>query len=360
MVQLIPQESLVDMLGAQIGSQVGTGIQSGIAGALEGYQKRKESEKQSLALRNLGLDIPEGFPLLPEKIQSAVIQDQLFNKLFGQTQQSPINQENDSIQSNISPSIQNRGGFSNLSDDALIRATANPIYKEAAKAELDRRNIQLKATTASEVKRADKFLDQINDSRNAVQRSESSLQAAQEALEKRELGFFSRDNLAEILHIPGLASPEGAVFNAAAKNFFLADLESAVGRPNQFLEKILQNAIFSNGKSNEANQALIDFYKNQVDLQREKINVTDNLEDYYRSKGLPVPGNIGRLVDQQLKTFAIKKEKELMEKYKDSTLNNQSISKSKLIRMIDPAGNLRDVPKEQAKKAQEAGYKLQK
>jgi|SRR6267378_755626 len=317
----------------ELGRALGVGASQGLSQQIESYRKRKTFEKAGLPTAYADLDPAIVGPLLKQQQKNALIQ-QILNP-SGQNA-NPLNQQG-LEQGPISAGSQ---GAALTPQQRIALSSADPNIGRAAQSEEKMRLAEQAPYKKSEIKRSEKFLDQINEKRDAVQRARSSLGSAEEALQNRDLGFFSRDNLANMTGIQGFASPEGAVFNAAAKNFFLADLQSAVGRPNQFLEKILKNAVFDVGKSNEANEALLEFYKNQVDLEEEKIRITDQLEDYYRENGLPPPGNIGRLVQQQLKPFAQKKEKELEDKFEDSNLikagKGEKKSESKLPTAVNP------------------------
>lgn len=303
--------SFSQQLGQALGTGLGQGVSQGLNEQLIRYNKRKSFERAGLPTAYADLDPAIVGPLLKQQQKNALIQ-QILNP---SGQSSSALSQHGLEESPISIGTQGAGL---TPQQRIALSAADPNIGRAAQSEEKMRLAEQAPYKKSEIKRSEKFLDQIEEKRDAVQRARNSLVSAEEALANRDLGFFSRDNLANLTGIQGLASPEGAVFNAAAKNFFLADLQSAVGRPNQFLEKILKNAVFDVGKSNEANEALLEFYKNQVDLEEEKIKITDDLEDYYRAKGLPPPGNIGRLVQQQLKPYAQQKEKELEKKFEDS------------------------------------------
>lgn len=308
--------SFGNQLGQALGQGLGTGINQGISTSLNQMLENKKNKGKITALQGLGLDVPNDFFSLPEDIQKTLIQDKIFNKFNSQSQtQSPdlINNQDQKV------------GFEGMSEPQLLAGLSNPIYGKAAQAELDKRREVQKDVRKSDIKRSDKYLEDIEQKRQSTQRSKSALISAEEALKNGNFGFFSKDNLSRIPGLEGLASKNAAVFSAAAKTFFLSDLERTMGRPNQFLEKVLKSAIFDVGKSNEANQTLVEFYKNAVDLEEERIKISDELEDYYREKIGYVPGNIGRLVDRQLKPYAEAKEKELTELFK----KEESISKNK-------------------------------
>lgn len=303
---------------------IGQGVSQGLSKQIESFQRGNAFERAGLPRALADLDPQVVSQMIKQQQKNALIQQILGGQQEEQAAQGGSPQQG--MSSNQGPLEAKRIQTPSISAGAqgpgltskqrIALSTADPNLGRAAQKEEQFRLQQEAPIKKAEIKRSEKFLDKIEDSRKSVQRAKSSLISAETALAERDLGFFSRDNLANLTGVEALRSKEGAVFNAAAKNFFLADLESAVGRPNQFLEKILTKAIFDVGKSNEANDALLKFYKNQVDIDEQKIEITDQLEDFYTEKLGYVPGNIGRLVDAQLKPYAQAKEKELESQFK--------------------------------------------
>lgn len=345
----------------QIGEALSSGVSQGLSEALAGYQKHKQMAQQTKALKDFGIDVPQGFSNLPEQVQKSIVQDQLFQKLLGSGQG---NQPSAGQQPGM-PQQGNESGFAKLNDRQLSIAMANPLYGQAAKAEFDRRTRAQSDIRKSDISRSTKFLEGIDTERDNLIRQKSSLLAAEDAINSKDMGFFSLDNLARIPGLEGLASKEAGILNASSKTFFLGDLQTAVGRPNMFLERILSNAIFGVGKSNEANLALVDFYKNQVDLKEKKIEIASQLEDFYREKLGYVPGNISKLVDDQLKPYAKEKEKELVKRFKGTELakgikepeeeGKKSLSQEKAIEFLNQAKG----DKEKARKiARQQGFEF--
>lgn len=324
--ELMGVPSFGGQLGQALGGGLGQGISQGLSKQLESFHKAKAFEKAGLPRAYADLD-----PVIVSQILKQEQKNKLIESILNPEGQQPstleaITQNSQDLSQNPLEASRLQSSSGNLARQNAGRLSpqqrtalhlADPNLGRAEQKEEQFRIQQEAPIRKSEIKRSEKFLDKIEDSRKSVQRAKSSLIAAETALADRDLGFFSRDNLANLTGVEALRSKEGAVFNAAAKNFFLADLESAVGRPNQFLEKILTKAIFDVGKSNEANDALLKFYKNQVDIDEKKIEITDQLEDFYAQKLGYVPGNIGRLVDAQLKPYAQAKEKELESQFKN-------------------------------------------
>lgn len=323
--ELMGVSSFGGQLGQALGGSFGQGISQGLSKQLENFHKAKAFEKAGIPRAYADLD-----PAITAQLLKQDQKNKLIESILNPKQQQPstldaLNQGPSDLSQNPlqperleTPNVSARPGVSarRTPEQRMALHLADPALGRAEQKEEQFRIQQEAPIRKSEIKRSEKFLDKIEDSRKSVQRAKSSLTAAESALAEKDLGFFSRDNIANLTGVDAFRSKEGAVFNSAAKNFFLADLESAVGRPNQFLEKILTQAIFGVGKSNEANETLLKFYKNQVDIDEKKIEITDQLEDFYSQKLGYVPGNIGRLVDAQLKPYAQAKEKELENQFR--------------------------------------------
>lgn len=353
-----PQQSGLGVALGGLASGLGQGYSQGLQKQLETFQQQKKLNLQADKLSKY-LPREQAIAILsqPKELQKPLLYQSLAEQIMSpQGQNIEINEENEV------GTDQSQGSISTLSDEKLTRLLSNPIAKNAADTEIKRREDLRKDVRRSDIKRSDKYLDKINEERDNTLRAKSSLGVIEQALEQKDLGFFSPDNLKSMAGFNRWISPEGAILNTAGKEFFMADIERVTGRPNMFLEKILSNALPQVGKSNEANQTIVEFYKNALDLQEEKQKIADNLEDFYREKIGYVPGNIGRLVDGQLKPYAKQKEKELVDIFKTGKekygTSEQKVSDT--IILIDPAGNRRRVSKKDTKAALKAGYKRSK
>ncbi len=298
---------------------LGGGVTQGLQQSLESFHENKQQQQQTEALsqympKEAALSIlkaPKELqkPLLYQALYESQVQQGAPQK-FGEQTNVEIDQNNQTQM----PS--QKQGIAGRTDEQLKQLLSNPLFAKTAESELKERQGVKTAALKSDIKRSDKFLDEVNTDRDSTRRSLSSLSSIEDALDRKDLGFFSPDNLKSMAGFDRWISPEGAILNTAGKEFFISDLQRVTGRPNQFLERILSRAIPQIGKSNEANQTIVEFYKNALDLKEEKIKISDSLEDYYRENLGYVPGNIGRLVDAQLKPYAKVKEKELMQIFK--------------------------------------------
>lgn len=346
-----PEQTGLDVILQQFGGGAAEGLQKG----LEKFHERKQAETQAEALsqympKETALSILQS----PKELQKPLLYQALFEAQAGpQGRQEEVLEVDRTNQTQQPPQ---KGGISSRSDDQLKQLLNNPIFTKGAQEELKERSEVKKDVRRSDIKRSDKYLDSVNEARDSTRRGQTSLASIEEAIARKDLGFFSPDNLKSMAGFDRWISPEGAILNTAGKEFFIADLERVTGRPNMFLERILSRAIPQIGKSNEANQTIVEFYKNALDLQEEKIKISDNLEDFYRQNMGYVPGNIGRLVDAQLKPYAQEKEKELVKIFQKGKEKFGKVSEDFVV-LIDPAGNKRNVSKKDQQAALKAGYK---
>ena len=306
-----PEQTGLDLILRQLGGGASQGLQQGLAQ----FHEKKQQEALGNQFESLGLprELAGLDPQIIKQLMASQQKQSLMDQLFGPSQGTA-----ETLQARETPGV---GGQPQPSQEISARdvEAATLLDPNLGRVRQQERKLQIQSqqhltqdVRRSDIKRSDKYLDSINEDRDSTRRAKTSLSLIEQALERRDLGFFSPDNLKNMAGFDRWISPEGAILNTAGKEFFIADLERVTGRPNMFLEKILSGAMAQIGKSNEANEAIVLFYKNAVDLEEEKIKISDNLEDYYRQNMEYVPGNIGRLVDAQLKPYAQQQEKELV------------------------------------------------
>lgn len=185
---------------------------------------------------------------------------------------------------------------------------------------------------------------------------ESALKSMMDAIESRNLGFFTRDNLAELTGIEGLRSPEGAVFKTAGKEFFLGSLKRAGARPNQWIEQQISDMLTKVGRSTEANLSVSEALKTELDVEKKQIELTNQIADQMEKERGYVGRELSSEVMKRLTPYAMERQKELkanLEEIKDryAPINGNG----KL--MYDPSGNLRRVPLKDLKEARKAKYR---
>lgn len=194
----------------------------------------------------------------------------------------------------------------------------------------------------------------------SLPQKEIALESMKDAIKNRNLGFFSRDNLAEITGIEGLRSSEGAVFKTAGKEFFIGNLGRVGARGlNQWLERQISDMMPKLGRSTEANLIVSEALNTELDVSRKQIELTEQIADRQEKEFGGPRRNLSSEVMKELRPYAIEKQKELQSKIRDIQEKYEPVNKEGLL-MRDPAGNLRRVSSKDVKAAKSAGYKQEK
>lgn len=218
------------------------------------------------------------------------------------------------------PSAPKESIFNRLSKDQLTTLTGHPDKEvsEPAKARLDVIKNEEKigqgqrdAVFKSDLKRSENFIDETDAIASTIPQKESALELMDDAIVNRNLSYFSPDNLAEVTGIEGFRSPEGAIFKTAGKEYFLGNIARAGARPNQWIEQQIQDMMTKIGRSTEANLSVNRALRNELDLQKERVRLTEEVSDKLRSEGDLSQGKLGSMVNKQLSQYAEKKQLEL-------------------------------------------------
>lgn len=260
----------------------------------------------------------------------------------------------------------------------LIKDTGSP-YKEIsepAKAQLQQFNEEqkIKQKQSSDVFKADlersqKVLKEVDEVAAQLPQKESSLSLMNEALANKDLSFWSWDNLADKTGIEAFRSPEGALFKTAAKEYFLGNIKRAGARPNQWIEQQIQDMLAKIGRSTGANLTVTRALENELDLDKKKVELTNDISDRLRSEGNFSQGNLGRLVQKELAKYAEDRQQILyndlraiksIEEKKAQPFNKVAqgteISKYMVQSLLLKNGN---DPKKAAEEAKKLGYKFE-
>jgi len=170
---------------------------------------------------------------------------------------------------------------------------------------------QKDAVFKSNLARADKFKEKVDELSATLPQKESALKSMEDAVATRNLSYFSPDNLAEVTGIEGFRSPEGAIFKTAGKEYFLGNIARAGARPNQWVEQQISDMMPKIGRSIEANLSVARAFRNELDLDKEKVRLTEEISDKLISEGDLSQAKLSSMVDKQLAQYAEKKQIEL-------------------------------------------------
>lgn len=216
------------------------------------------------------------------------------------TQTAPTNQTPESV-------------FKSLTDDQLVVASGAPDREvsEPAKAELQRRQKERELNQKrdskvfeNELARSSKVIERAEQIAEQIPQKRTAVNLMKDAVANKNLGFFSRDSLAEITGIEGFRSPEGAIFKTAGKEYFLGNISRAGARPNQWIEQQIADMMAKIGRSTEANLSVLRALENELDLDEARVKFTDEISDRLRAEGDYGQGKLGTLVNKEMSKYA--------------------------------------------------------
>lgn len=324
------QKVLQDSL-AKILTQVSPERQPAVVKALESemirIDKKQTMEKQQNAAKNLNID--PNVLNLPTNLQGEYLKQEAKNKRltdsFGDQMISNPEINNGQVMQvggeKVQPnSLQVPSSANDVRKKRLLQLTGSPDVETRNRAAAELKQIsddekitqdKLNAKIKSHRDISQDVLKENEKEASSLIQSESALALMEDAIANKDLSFFSKDNLAEVLGVEGLRSTEGALFKTAGKEFFLGNLNRAGARPNQFIEKQIVEMLPKIGRSTAANLSVARAFRNEIDLKKEKVRLTRDLANELETTLGYVPRNIGQLRDEKLRTYAEQKQKEL-------------------------------------------------
>ncbi len=370
MVQIFEQNDPLASLGQATGEGLSAGLQMLINEKIKARQGQK-FEALGLSPALSGIDPRIAGPIAKEQLAQQGLAEFLRGGSApgSVTQDVDIKETPDKITEDVRDTERGPQGLERLSDEQLVIARGKGgRVGLVAEAELKRRGDVQKVEERREEKKgerhsriAEKVIIKADERAAEIPQKEASLDSMELALKEGNLGFFSPDNLAEISGIEGLRSPEGALFKTASKEYFLGSLKRAGARPNQWIEKQIQDMLAKIGRSKEANLTVTAALRADLDVEKKGLDLTREIADEQEEKYGYLPRSLGHEVSQQLLPYAKKRQKELeveLRGIKSKFGGKKTTSGG--VRMIDTQGKIRRVKKEEVQKAQAAGYRLEK
>jgi len=203
----------------------------------------------------------------------------------------------------------------NLSDEDIIEAEAlgfkglreakNAAVKKIEGKEKENRR-QFESDRAYHTKTSEPILKAAED-----QLREAPIRKALISQQRRDISSGNTEGLipflVDKLGLEAYRNPESARFKSASKERFVESLHtlgSAGARPNQFIEQQLVAAQPTLGRSEEANQSVLDLEEFINDLKEKRAQIELELaEKDYEKFGYP-KNDIGRRADKLMKDYA--------------------------------------------------------
>lgn len=140
----------------------------------------------------------------------------------------------------------------------------------------------------------------VSKTRESLKQQLDSFNSLQYANATGDLGFWSRDNLANLTGIDGFRSKEGAIFQNAAKNYFLGDIGNIPGRSNQLLQKTLLDSYAKIGTKKEARDSVLQIYQGKINKLQRYLDSYDKLVEEEVQKYGYVQPNLENRVNKKL------------------------------------------------------------
>jgi hypothetical protein len=353
MVQVIPRtpsasESLANLLGG--GAQgLSQGYAQGMQGKLQQMMDTRKSaaERQRLegVFEQLGLPkayagLPEGISkeLLKEKTQENKLQ-QLMQLLGGG--QGGEEAEDTNIE---------RQGPQGISDENILAISA--IDPNMARL--------LQAQKESGYKREATAFKETRDTRQNILKGAKAAQETNMRLDRMETlieegnlipGLFNSFLQKAGLDLPALKNPDSQEFEKLSTDMTKNARESYGSRLTNFDLETFLKTIPTLSQTTEGQKRVIHNLRLLNEGARLRSNAMNKIVK--SNKGIP-PFDLAERIDEKI---APKLDKLAKDFKKGLSPTGSSASAQETIKMRDPAGNLRAVPKDQAKKAQEAGYR---
>lgn len=167
-----------------------------------------------------------------------------------------------------------------------------------------------------EQKRAYKAIEDVDSLAQSLPQQEQALNLMDHALGTGNLSFFSLNNLADATGLDFFRNPEGALFKTGAKEFLLGDLGRVKGRPNQYIEQQVMDSLGKVGQSQAANMIVTRAKRNEIDLKKQRVEVTNRIANEWKEKTGRLPWNLTELATKELNGYATAKEKEMFNEFK--------------------------------------------
>lgn len=253
-----------------------------------------------------------------------------------------------------------------------------------SKEDIEERKLKFKKEEATGKRAFDSnkdFLADVHKKRIGMPKREATLMEMSRAIGKKDLRTI-RNFAADYLGNKGYAAEyirtaEANDLVATVKHEFIADTQSLPGgtRLNQYIMRLFMESLQGPLKTPENNLRITEMQRFLVDIDKERIRLTDRITGQYEKAGREPPANLAGKIDKDLVPFTKQKLKQLNKTYRDidtgkikaSSVLNMEIAKERVenkppseghIWMMSPSGDPKQVPVRDVAKWQRAGGKV--
>lgn len=313
MVQILPQEQT---LGSLLGAGLGAGVQTGLTGLMDTFLKEKIQERQMKRLS-------ESLGFTPQQASLPINETQ--------TPSLNISQGQSPQMSNIERIATNPEAMTRL--EVINPQMANMVqkmYETGLKQKELTQKHEYEQTKLASAESKD-YKTRIDEIQSSLPDKRMALYRIKDALQSKDIKS-TQNFIADYLESKGLPgdyarTSSGAALQSAVKEFLMGDIARIKGgRPNQFIEKQLASAYPKAGYDKIANQKILKAMETGTEIAQKEADIYNKISDEYEAKGKHIPGNISKLVNNELKAFVKQKEDELQKYYQ--SLNKPSKKQS--------------------------------
>jgi hypothetical protein len=306
--------------------KLAAGFVQGVPAGMEKYEALKGERKRNKAYEELG--IPEGTPpdlaktVLAEKLKADYKKDLLEKK---QDFITSILGKSGNVVSEKDGEMPSEGKFSKISDQDIVEATA--IDPTLGKALRDAKDAEVRSFEGKEKEIRRKFEA---DREYHSKRSDPIINAAEQVVknapinrtliqqQRRDIASGNTSGvipfLVEKLGLESYRDPESARFKTASKQRFVEsihELGGAGARPNQFIEQQLTSAQPALGRSEEANQGVLDLEEFIEDMKLQRAKYELELAEQDLEKFGYARNDISQRADKMMKDYTEQRQDEM-------------------------------------------------
>lgn len=339
MARIFPE---VESFGTQFARSLGGGLSQGISSGLDLAQK--------LAAKKAELKQKQDF----------------VSQYFPQNKPSS-GSPNPQDGSSYPDQLNNMDETPNYTDEQIAAAMVvdpnlGKYLQSTQKEKRERDEFPKKEYLKGQYKNLAKHQEKINDLEDSLPSKDIAVKSMEEAIESGTLSG-NKEWLANFTGHEGFRNAAGAELRSAVKSYFLGDLNSITGRPNQFIEQQIVDAYPKAGNDPIANQKMLTGLKMQNEIAHARVDKTRELEEKYLAKMGYLPPNFEQIVNKELRPKVNEIEKNTikqlnnLEKFQREyqKMATKSLKPGEML-MLNPEGTYEAVEKSKYREAKDAGY----
>ena len=166
-------------------------------------------------------------------------------------------------------------------------------------------------------KQAQPSIDEANALRTSIRKSKEDINLAKLAVENGDLGAFTGSHLADLTGNKAFQSYEGAMLEAATKNYLLNNISRVQGRPNMWLEQQISGMFAKPGRSKQGNLAILDFLEYELDRDSKYLKEFDSLSEESEKLNGYVTSQVAKKAARAIEPYEEQQQKRLMYKLQE-------------------------------------------